>query len=98
MKIVYTLQGILFEWESDKALTNLQKHGVAFESACEVFFDPFLRQDDDDIVDGEVRERVIGMTEGWQVLYVVYTLRPDAIRLISVRRATRQQRKIYETQ
>ncbi|MEZ4869998.1 MAG: BrnT family toxin [Caldilineaceae bacterium] len=98
MKVIYTLQEIQFEWESDKALTNIQKHRVAFEHACEVFFDPFFQQDDDDIVDGEVRERVVGMTEDWQVLYVVYTLRPDAIRIISARRATRQQRKSYETQ
>jgi len=98
MKVTYTLQGISFEWESSKAFANLQKHEIAFEAACQVFFDPFLSQDKEDIVDGELRERVIGMTESWQFLYVVYTLRNDAIRLISARPATRQERKTYETQ
>lgn len=98
MKVAYTLQGIPFEWESSKAFANLQKHEIAFEAACQVFFDPFLSQDEEDIVDGELRERVIGMTASWQLLYVVYTLRNDAIRLISARPATRQERKTYETQ
>ena len=43
MRIDYQLHGIRFEWESEKATTNLRKHGIAFETACEVFFDPFLR-------------------------------------------------------
>ena len=98
MKVIYTPQGIPFEWESSKAAVNQQKHRVAFEVACEVFFDPFLQRDEDEFVDGELRERVVGMTENWQLLYVVYTLRNDTIRLISARPATRQERKMYETQ
>jgi uncharacterized DUF497 family protein len=43
MKLEYSLHGILFEWDSNKSETNLHKHGIAFENACEVFFDPFLR-------------------------------------------------------
>jgi len=43
MRIDYQLHGIRLEWESEKAATNLHKHGIAFETACEVFFDPFLR-------------------------------------------------------
>ncbi|MBX3013295.1 MAG: BrnT family toxin [Caldilineaceae bacterium] len=97
MKVVYTIQGISFEWESNKAWTNRQKHKVAFETACEVFFDPFVQADEDDLVDGELRERVVGMTESWQLLYVVYTLRGDVIRVISARLATGQERKLYET-
>ena len=96
MKVFYTRQGIQFEWESDKAFVNLHKHEIAFEMACEVFFDPFLHQDDDEVVDGELRERVIGMTKNWQVLYVVYTLRGGTIRVISARSANRQQRRDYE--
>ena len=37
MKIDYSLHGILFEWDSNKSETNLRKHGIAFENACEVF-------------------------------------------------------------
>lgn len=98
MDVRYTLHSIHFQWHSDKALSNLRKHGVSFETACEVFFDPFLQPSDDEYVDGEVRERVIGMTVNWQLLYVVYTLREDAIRLVSARPVTRQERKEYENQ
>lgn len=98
MRVVYTLQNIRFEWDSRKAEVNRQKHKIAFETACEAFFDPFLQQDEDEFVDGELRERVIGMTESWQLLYAVYTLRTDRIRLISARPATRQERNTYEIQ
>jgi uncharacterized protein len=63
VRIQYELQGVLFEWDSDKADTNVQKHGVSFHAACEVFFDPFVR-----IVDTsnptESREAAIGYSEG----------------------------------
>lgn len=98
MRVLYTLQGIHFEWDSDKASANLQKHEIVFETACEVFFDPFLLQDDDDVAGGEIRERVIGLTKSWQLLYVVYTFRSDSIRLILARLADRQQRRNYENQ
>ena len=42
MRIEYSLYGIGFEWDPQKAAKNLHKHGVAFENACEVFFDPFV--------------------------------------------------------
>jgi uncharacterized protein len=41
MDVTYQLQGVLFEWDETKAQTNIQKHGVTFEEAAEVFFDPF---------------------------------------------------------
>ena len=98
MDVHYTLYGIYFQWHSDKALSNLHKRGILFETACEVFFDPFLQPLDDEIVDGEVRERVIGMTVNWQLLYVVYTLRGNTIRLISARSITKRERRQYENQ
>ena len=98
MDVHHTLRGIHFQWHSDKALSNLRRHGVSFETACEVFFDLFLQPLDDEYVDGEVRERVIGMAVNWRLLYVVYTLREDVIRLVSARPVTRQERKEYENQ
>lgn len=98
MKITKTIQGIDFEWDSQKALSNWHKHQVAFESACEVFFDPFLQPDKDEVIDGELRETVIGMTQNWRLLFIAYTLRNDKIRVISARPVTRQQRKTYEDQ
>lgn len=41
MDIVYRLQDVEFEWDSNKAQSNIEKHGVTFEEATEVFFDPF---------------------------------------------------------
>ena len=42
MKIAHILEDVDFEWDSEKADANLQKHGVSFPEACEVFFDPFV--------------------------------------------------------
>lgn len=94
----YTLHDITFEWDSHKADDNLRKHGVSFETACEAFFDPFVLWLDDEVVEGEMRETIIGMTVDWRLLYVVYAMRGDTIRLISVRKATRTERKRYEDQ
>ncbi len=96
MKATHFIQGITFEWDADKAVTNLVKHGISFEAACEAFFDPFLTPLEDDMVDGEVRHTAIGMTADWQFLFLVYVWRGDTIRLISARRAARYQRKSYE--
>jgi uncharacterized protein len=41
MDFTYQSQGVAFEWDADKAQSNLEKHGVTFEDAAEVFFDPF---------------------------------------------------------
>jgi len=42
MKIQYTLQGVAFEWDSQKAIANFRKHKVKFDLAAEAFFDPFV--------------------------------------------------------
>lgn len=56
----YTLQGITFVWDGEKAAENQRIHKVSFETACEAFFDPFLR-----VVDAsrnfEERDGLIGM-------------------------------------
>jgi uncharacterized DUF497 family protein len=44
MNVVYQLQGVEFEWDGNKAQSNFEKHGVTFEEAAEVFFDPFIKQ------------------------------------------------------
>ena len=43
MNIAYRLQGVEFEWDDHKALSNLEKHGVAFEEASEVFLTPSIK-------------------------------------------------------
>jgi uncharacterized DUF497 family protein len=98
MNIEYTLHGIHFEWDSQKASTNLQKHGISFETACEVFHDPFVQMVDEEVVDYEVREAVIGMTVDWRLVYVVYVFREEVVRIISARLVTKVERKRYEEQ
>lgn len=75
---------------------NLRKHNVAFREACEVFFDPFFC-----LVDAggeeEARAAAIGYTERSRLLFVVHVVRQEeAIRIISARLATTEERKIYE--
>ena len=99
MNITYTLHDIAFEWDGDKAAANVRKHGVTFETSCEVFFDPFFRVEDAGVVEGESREAVIGLTVSWRLLYVVYVMQEDDIvHLISARPATETERKTYENQ
>lgn len=75
------------------------KHKIRFEEACEVFLDPFVKYLGSEVVESETRDKIIGMTENWQVLLVVYTERDsDTFRLISARRATSKERKQYEKQ
>lgn len=96
MDVHYIYQGQSFAWDSRKAAANRAKHGITFETACEVFFDrlsAFL-----DATDGEEeRLAVVGLTESYQLLYVVHLEREsDQIRIISAREATPQERRIYE--
>jgi uncharacterized DUF497 family protein len=97
MDCEFRFHGLIFQWDLDKAEGNLAKHQVTFEIACEVFLDPFVRLIDEEIVDEEVRDAIIGMTEQWQMLCVVYTVRiGDRYRLISARPATAAERHTYE--
>jgi hypothetical protein len=96
MDVVHRLNDITFVWDSRKAVANLQKHGVALEVACEIFFDPFVCLLRTDVIGGEERDVGVGMNRGWQILVVVYTLRADCIRIISSRPATSPERRAYE--
>jgi uncharacterized DUF497 family protein len=98
MLVRYTFHNITFEWDSQKAAVYLRKHNVRFEVACEAFFDPFVWHVDDELVDGELRERMIGLTSSWLLLYNVYVLRDDVIRIISARLVTNTEREAYENQ
>jgi len=77
--IDYSLHEICFEWDAQKAARNIRKHGVTFENACEVFFDPFVRMMDPEYHNGQIREAIVGLTMNWKLLYVVYTIRKNAI-------------------
>ena len=97
MRFAVKKQGIRFEWDSQKALSNFHKHNVRFETACEAFFDPFVRLVDIEKQNKETRETIIGMDQKWKVLCVVYTLRKGGIfRIISARNVTKTERRFYE--
>ena len=96
MNVRYSLHNIVFEWDSQKATANLRKHGITFELACEAFFDPFVSYLEDETIDGELRETIIGLSTNWQLLAVVYIMRDDIIRIISARLVTSAERETYE--
>ena len=92
----FALNGISFVWNQTKAQENLKKHGVAFEQAAEVFFDPFLRVVDTNS-EVQVRDAIIGMDSRWNLLFVVHiAFEDETLRLISARKATRSERQLYE--
>ncbi len=95
MKIVYRLQGAEFEWDSNKARANIQKHGIAFEEAAEVFFDPFY-QTGDASTDHEQRDFMLGYSLTQRILLVIYVERGERTRIISARHATAYEKKLYE--
>ncbi|HWG18775.1 MAG TPA: BrnT family toxin [Acidobacteriaceae bacterium] len=85
-----------FVWDQDKAVANFAKHGIRFEDACEVFFDPLLRllnASDQE----EARNAVIGETANGSLLFVVHIeIENYAVRIISARAATPWERSDYE--
>ena len=89
MDVVYRLQGVEFEWDDNKAHSNLDKHGVSFEEAAEVFFDPFCQLGEADIGETEERDFIIGYSQSQRLLLAVYTERGARTRIISARPATR---------
>lgn len=96
MDIIYRVQGVEFEWDEDKAHSHLDKHGVAFEEAAEVFFDPFYQTGNASVDDDEDRDFIIGYSLAQRLLLAVYTERGERTRIISARLATRAERKVYE--
>jgi len=89
---------LVFEWDLKKAKTNLGKHGVSFEEAATAFRDP-LSLTINDPLHSSVEERfiLIGMSHNNHILVVVHTERGNNIRIISARKATKKERRYYES-
>ncbi len=86
-----------FEWDESKAAANLKKHSVSFEEAKTVFYNRLAVIFDDEAHSAEEqREIIIGHSEINRLLLVCFTERPNAIRIISARLATRRERENYE--
>jgi len=87
-----------FEWDNSKAVTNFREHGVSFEDAAMACRDPFaVEWIDMREAYGEERMALLGLC-GSEVLYVAYTERGDNIRIISARRATKNEQDDYYRQ
>lgn len=89
-----------FEWDPDKDAWNYVKHGIRFETAAMVFDDPYHVSQLDRVVDGEERWRTMGLIGGLVIVIVAHTYREqngeETVRIISVRKATKRERKHYE--
>lgn len=96
--------GPRFTWRETKNLSNQRKHGLSFEVAARVFFDPLHLSVQDRVEDGEQRWQTLGQVGGVTVLLVAHTFAEEGpanapvevIHIISARRATRKERMRYE--
>ncbi len=89
---------IRFEWDILKAKSNLRKHGVAFEEAKTVFYDEnALQFFDEENSEAEERFIMLGMSFKLRLLVVCHCERQkgSVIRIISARKATRQESRFY---
>lgn len=88
-----------FEWDPEKAITNLEKHAVSFSEATTVFGDPLeLVIADPDHSINEARFLSLGRSDQMRLLVAAYTERQGRIRLISAREATPSERRWYESE
>ena len=86
-----------FEWDDNKARENVTKHNVTFVEATTVWTDPLaLIASDPDHSILEQREWIIGTSNLYRVLIVIYTVRDGNTRIISARKATKRERERYE--
>jgi len=85
------------EWDPGKAKSNIKKHGVSFEEAATALSDPLSATGaDPDHSITEVRFITFGISELGRLLVVAHTEKRETIRIISARKATKGERKLYE--
>jgi hypothetical protein len=84
-----------FEWDDNKNNTNQQKHGISFEEATEIFH--YSMHESVDPRSGYGETRYIGIGRNNQLVFItlVYTEREERIRIISARKATKQEQRLY---
>jgi len=86
-----------FEWDPDKAEKNFRKHDVSFDEASSIFDDPlFITLLDEEHSISEERYITIGLSNKNRLLLVAHTERENRIRIISARKAMRNEEKFYE--
>jgi uncharacterized DUF497 family protein len=86
-----------YEWDENKAIKNLAKHGVSFAEAKTIFDDPmYVDFYDLDHSEDEERYLIVGESNRGRLLIVSYTERRESIRIISAREVTKSERETYE--
>ena len=86
-----------FEWDPDKAKKNYSKHGIDFNEASSIFGDPmFITFLDEEHSFKEERYITIGLSSKGRLLLVAHAEQSDSIRIISARRATKNEEKFYQ--
>ena len=86
-----------FDWDPRKATSNVRRHGVSFEETLTVFANPLARIfDDEDATVDETREIIVGHSVQERLLMICFAEGQDAIRIISARKATKNERTDYE--
>jgi uncharacterized DUF497 family protein len=88
---------MVLEFDPKKAVANLRKHGVSFAEAEPVFYDPLALTREDSDASSEARFVTTGADALGRILTVCWTERGQAVRLISARLATQDERKAYES-
>ena len=92
------MSNLRIEWDPKKAAQNLRKHGVSFEDAQTVFADDRARLiDDPDHSEEEDRFVLLGLSDSLRLLVVIHCYREagNVVRIISARKATREERGFY---
>ena len=84
-----------FDWDPQKELINISKHGISFAKAILIFSGPIVSAVDSRRDYGEVRRTSIGQIDRTIVVVVVHTDRHGTIRIISARRASQAERRKY---
>ena len=98
MHRVCTLLTMKFNWNPSKSVQNVKKHGVTFEEAMTVFFDPLAKiASDPDHSDIENRMILIGYSKKQNLLFIVHIYKEDkdTIRIISARKATKKEKNDF---
>jgi len=93
---VHIIARVAYEWDPQKARQNVHKHGVRFADATTALEDEFALSMRDPYADEEERWITLGTDSFGRLLVVVYTWRQESIRLISARRASHSERRLYE--
>jgi uncharacterized protein len=85
-----------FTWDPAKALANIRKHGISFDEATGAFADPYAIYEPDE--KHHERGNLIGTSRAQRLLFVVHVelLETGETRIVSARKADRQERKRYE--